>query len=99
MSAKLYIQCPNIVASQYAQRRLKEAYGFQILRGNGEPHFSDRFVVVTPPEEYKNDRPVICYYEPTMDIDGGLHYDTTHEWIDLMDALKLIALTEQKTPH
>ena len=94
--SNLYVVAPNIVASQYAQRRLKEVFGFQILRGNGEPHFSDRFVIVTPPERYKDDKPVICYSPPTMDWDGNITYEKNHQWIELIDALKLIAMIEPR---
>jgi len=48
--ANLYIECPNIVASMYAQTKLRDVFGFQILREKQKPHFSDRFVVVSPPK-------------------------------------------------
>jgi len=49
--ANLYISCPNILASEYAQVKLRDTFGFQILTGKEQkPHFSDRFVVVSPPE-------------------------------------------------
>ena len=33
----------------YAQRKLRDTFGFQILNIGNEPHFTDRFVVVSAP--------------------------------------------------
>lgn len=92
--ANLYIECPNIVASMYAQSKLRDVFGFQILREKQKPHFSDRFVVVSPPPAYAKDKPVICYSPPTIDQDGNETYEKDHEWIPMMQALALIKLTE-----
>jgi hypothetical protein len=93
--SNLYVSCPNILASQYAQVKLRDTFGFQILTGKEQnPHFSDRFVIVSPPSEYPNDKPVICYSPPTYDYDMHETWEKNHNWIDLFSALKLIALTE-----
>jgi hypothetical protein len=93
MQANLYISCPNILASMHAQKKLRDTFGFQILTGKEQnPHFSDRFVVVTPPPQYAKDKPVICYSPPTYDHDMNETWEKDHEWIDMFDALKLISL-------
>ncbi len=69
----------------YAQRRLNEEFGFEILGDN--PHFTSRFVVVRPPkgEKYKNDKPIIV---------SGESADEDENWMDLFDALNLISFIE-----
>lgn len=79
---KFYIQCFNILASMYAQKRLNEEFGFKIL--GGKPHFSSRFVVVGPPAE-TDDKALIC---------SGENADEGENWMDLLDALSLITFTE-----
>ncbi len=82
---KLHVKCPNILASMYAQRRLKEEFGYQIL--GKDPHYTDKFVIVGPPrgEMYKDEKSLIVSGE-----------DSEHEdWTDLLDALGLIVLIEK----
>ena len=92
----IYVSCPNIEASMYAQIRLRDTFGFQILNEGNEPHFSDRFYVCAPPQWAieKGDKSVIGYMKPTMDIDGNKTYDETKNWINMIDALKFIKITE-----
>lgn len=120
----LYVKCPNIEASMYTQVKLRDVFGFQILKQNNDPHFTDRFVVVTPPEhciyaqqlleknnyyfvdkhmekckecgKYKDDKPVICSYQTTMDRDGTLAPLDDKNWIDMLDAIKLISMVTPK---
>lgn len=94
--ANLYVSCPNILASEYAQVKLRDVFGFQILNGGKLPHFSDRFVVVSPPPECPNDKPVICYSPPTYDYDMKETWEKEHDWIDIFDALKLISLVNER---
>lgn len=93
--ANLYIQAPNILSSMYGQKKLSDVFGFEILGGK-ESHFTDRFVVVSPPEQYKEDKPLILYFEPTMSPDGVMAPENNHKWIPLIDALQLIALVHPK---
>ncbi len=98
MSANLYVVCPNIEASMYAQTKLRDRFGFQILKGGNNPHFTDRFVIVSPPKNHKNDKPVICYSQPTLTRDGEELWDRNHNWVPLFDALTLVAMTERENP-
>lgn len=45
---RLYIKCPNIMASVYCQHKLREVFGFEIL--GGEPTRTVGFLVLNPPE-------------------------------------------------
>lgn len=79
MQANLYISCPNILASMYAQKKLRDTFGFQILTGKEQnPHFSDRFVVVTPPE-YIFCSFVMMYYKDQTD---AYNWKETRKHID-----------------
>jgi hypothetical protein len=98
----IFVECPNIVSSMYAQQKLRNNFGFEIFgsdlhgQGKGEPHFTDRFCVCFPPEEDRNDKPLILYCNPTHDINGKEVYDKTKEWIGLFPALKLFNFLRSK---
>lgn len=93
----LYVQCPNIEASMYAQCKLRDVFGFQILNGNNEPHFTDRFCIVNPPEEYKHEMPVICSCKTSVDREGNLSDEDKYtEFVPMLEALQLINLVHEK---
>lgn len=87
-NTKLYIYCPNILASQYAQSKLRDIFGFQIIKGGNQPHFSSVFVVINPPCQYSKDKPIICSVADP--------HDKKINWIPMMEALQLITMITKK---
>lgn len=75
---KVYVKCPNILASMHAQQKLHDELGFQIL--GKTLHNTNKFVVVGPPIEYQDEKPLII---------SGENASEDEDWMDLFDALKL----------
>ena len=76
--------CPNIMASRYAQIKLRDILGYTIINEIG-PFTSQSFTVVFPPLEYKNDKPVICSDDGKSKIE---------EYVPLMKALKVLKVLD-----
>lgn len=101
---KFYIQCPNIVASMYSQRKLSEIYGFTFLKSTQTPFESDKFLVLYPPIRYqkyvklKSGMPILKTFDGTKEmplIMQGDKVELNANFIPMLDALKDISVLEK----